>query len=100
FHRVVRPLPRALALQLVGEGGHVHQELLGRGVDRALAVLEVKEYAHAGLGERLERIGHFDRLSAEARLLAHDEYLKGWPRLERVQEPGQAGASVAEFRAG
>jgi hypothetical protein len=65
-HRVVGPLARARALELVGEGGHVHQELVGGGVDRALAVLEVQEHAHAGLRERLERVRHFNRLAPEA----------------------------------
>jgi hypothetical protein len=36
------------------------------GVDRALAVLEAEEHADAGLDERLERIGHYDRLAAVA----------------------------------
>jgi len=65
-HRVGRPLPRPLALHLVGEGGHGHQELLGGGVDRALAVLEVQEHADTGLGELLQRVGDLDRLAAEA----------------------------------
>src|SRR5262249_33448173 len=58
LERVIGPLARALALELVGVGGDAQEQLVGRRVDRALAVLEVQEHAHAGLGELLERIGN------------------------------------------
>jgi hypothetical protein len=98
LERVIGALPRPLALLLVGEGGHAHQQLLGRGVDRALAVLEVEEHADAGLRELLQRIGDLDRLAAEARLLGHDEDLEGRPRSERVHQPEVARA-LQELRA-
>ena len=44
-HRVVRALPRLLALELVGERRQRQHDFVGRAVERALAVLEVEEHA-------------------------------------------------------
>jgi len=97
-HRVGRALPGPLALHLVRESGHAHQQLLRRGLDCALAVLEVEEHADAGLRELLQRVGDLDRLAAEARLLGHDEDLEWGPRPERVHQPEEAG--TLELRSG
>jgi hypothetical protein len=48
-HRVVRPPTCLLALGLVGKGGQRQHDLVGGGVERPLAVLEVKEHAHAAV---------------------------------------------------
>ena len=98
--RVERPLARLLALDLGAEGGQLHHDLVHRAVERALAVFEVEEHAHARVGDALERPARLDRLAAEPGLLGHDEHLERRPRLERVQKPGQARARAAEDGAG
>ena len=65
LHRVVGALPRLLALELVGERRQRQHDLVGGGVERPLAVLEVEEHAHAGLHELLERVRRLDRLASE-----------------------------------
>ena len=64
-HGVRGALARLVALHLVGEAGDAHHELVGRGVERALAVLEIEPHAHARGDELLERVGRLDLLAAE-----------------------------------
>ena len=54
LHRVVRPLACLLALELVRERGQRQHDLVGRTVERALAIFKVKEHPHAGLDELLQ----------------------------------------------
>ena len=42
LHRVVRPLSGLLALEFVGKRGQREHDLVGGGVERPLAVLEIK----------------------------------------------------------
>src|SRR3989449_6231059 len=65
--RVVRALPRLLALELSGEVAQGEHGLVERTVERPLAVLKVEEDAHASLHDLLQHVGGFDLLSAEAR---------------------------------
>src|SRR5262249_8018819 len=67
-------------------------------VERTLAVLEVEEYADAGLHDLLERVRGLDLFASEARLLGHDEHLERRPRLERVHQPEEPRA-LHELRA-
>lgn len=62
---VVGALSRLLPFQLVGKGRHAHEQLVGGGVERALAVFEVEPHPDAGLGELLERVGDLDLLAPE-----------------------------------
>jgi len=91
-HRVPRPLHRLLPLHLGGEGRQVHHHLVHGGAKRALAVLEVVEDPHACVGDFLQRPARLDGLTAEARLLGHDQRLKRGPGLERVQQPQKSWA--------
>ena len=91
MHRVVRPLPRLLALEFVGERRQRQHDLVGRAVERPLAVLEVEEHPHAGLYELLQRVRGLDRFAAEPRFLGHDEHLERRPRLQRVHQPQESG---------
>ncbi|MDP1568968.1 MAG: hypothetical protein Q8L86_03105 [Vicinamibacterales bacterium] len=64
-HRVVRPLPRAVPLELVGEGRDGHQQLVSRPVERPFAALEVREHPDARGHQLLERVRRLDRFAAE-----------------------------------
>src|SRR5262249_62324245 len=74
-HGVAGPLPALLALHLGGEVGQRQRYLVERRVERALAVLEVKEHPGAGVDDALERVTGLDLLAAQARLLGHDEHV-------------------------
>jgi hypothetical protein len=86
-HRVVRALPGLFSLELVGERRQREHDLVGRTVEGALAVLEVKEHPHAGRHELLQRVGRLDRFAAEPRLLRHDQYLERRPWFQRIHQP-------------
>src|SRR5262249_7082967 len=53
LHRVVRALPGLLALELVCERREREHDLVGRRIERALAILEIEEHAHASGDELL-----------------------------------------------
>jgi hypothetical protein len=68
-HRIVRALPRFLALEFVGGRRQRQHDLVGGRIERALASLEVEEHAHAGGNELLERVRRFDRFAARGAIL-------------------------------
>ena len=98
LHRVVRPLPGLLALELVGEAGKLHHDLLDRRIQRSFAILEVEEHPRAGLNQLLQREAGLDALAAEPRLLGHHEHLERRPRLQRIHMTKKPG-TVREFGA-
>jgi hypothetical protein len=65
-HRVGDTLARLLALELVGERGQRKHDLVCRGVERPLTVLEVEEHAHAGSYDLLQCVRRLDRLATES----------------------------------
>jgi len=67
---------RAFALQLIGEGSHKQQQLVGRAFQGALPVLQIEEHADAGRDELLQRVRGLNLLAAESRLLGQDEHLE------------------------
>lgn len=79
-------MPGLLALELVGESGERQHDLVGRRVERALAILQVEEDADAGRDELLQRLRRLDRFATEAALFTHNEDLERRPRVERVHQ--------------
>ena len=90
-HRIVGPLPRLLALELVGESGQRQHDFVGWAVECALAVLEVEEHPNARLDDLFQGVGRLDGLSAKSRLFGHDEHMERRPRFQRVHEPEKRG---------
>ena len=90
-HGIVGPLPRLVPLDLVSECRHRHEELFSRGVQGALAILQVGEDPHPGGDELLQRPRRLDLLAPEAILVHHDQDGEGGPRLERVHQPRKPG---------
>ncbi len=72
-----------LALHLRGEVRQLQHDLLGRGVERALAILQMEKNADSGADELLEDIGGLDAFAAQTALFRHDENVEGGLRLER-----------------
>ena len=85
-------LARLLALLLVRKGREAEHDLVGRGVEGALPVLEVKEDPNARLYELLEGIGHFDGFAAQSALFAHNQDLEGRRRRQGIHQPEKARA--------
>ncbi len=85
----MRPLLRLLPLHLGGESSEREHDLLSRRIERALPIVEVVEDPYSGIEDLLDDVGRLDLLPPEPALLTHDQYLKGWMRPERVQEPRQ-----------
>jgi hypothetical protein len=98
-HRVVRALAGALPLHLGGEVGEAEHHLVHRVVERPLAVVQIEEHAHAGVGDLLEHVGGLDLLAAQARLLGHDQHVERRAGAECVEQAGEARPLGAEQRA-
>jgi hypothetical protein len=90
LHRVVRSLPCFLPLKLVGERGQRQHDLVGRRIERSLAVFEVEEDSHAGLNELLQRVRRLDGFAPETRFLRHDEHLERRARFQRIHQAQEA----------
>lgn len=98
-HGVVRALARLLALQFVGERGQGQNDLVGRRVERPLAVLE-KEYAQARCDDLPERVGRLDRLAPEAlssEMMSTSNGARGLKAFISRRNPGRLANSVPEM---
>jgi ABC transporter substrate binding protein len=76
-----------LPLHLRGEVREGEHDLIHRGVERPLPILEVEEHPHASIHDLLQHVPRLDRLTTEAGLLGHHEHLKWGSRRKFVQQP-------------
>ena len=97
-HRIPRPGARALTRSISSaKVATDRRELLGRTIQRALAILEVVEDADPGRDELLQEVGGLDLFPPESALLAHHEHLERQPRPYGIDQPDEAGP-LREFR--
>jgi hypothetical protein len=97
-HGIVGPLSRLVAFDLVREAADGQEDLVGRGIEGALAVLQVVDDADAARDDLFQQIGRFDLLTPKPTLLAHHEHLERRARRQRIDQADEPGP-LRELRA-
>ena len=90
--RCIASVTRCRAFSRSSSSAYVAQrqhDLVGGGVERPLAILEVEEHADAGGDQLLQRVRRLDGLPSEPGLLGHDE------QAPRVRIPEAVALPVA-----
>ena len=99
-HGIVGPLPRFVALDFIREADHGQQNLVSRGVEGPLAILQVVGDTNSRGDQLLEEVGRLNLLAPEPALLAHHEHLergRGFRVFIRRVRPGRFANSAPEI---